>query len=383
MKIIISDHKYPEKRNIITDGDNTYLNFRYKNLWLYINALKRKIFKKNKSFIFQTIPTLIPEDIAVIHLFNEVARTNRKWVSTFETEIPRVLPVKGMAKLANPELHSQLKLAAAAQCIGVIAISEATRNIQLKLLHSFPAEKQVISAKLHVLHPPQSLLHEEVRHHCEPKVTFTFIGSDFYRKGGAEVVLAFSELADEGVIDVNTVQVNVIGDLTRRHNIAHGRFQDDEPFYTRIETLLGELPVFKQVNSLPNTQFLQLLKETQVGLLPTWQDTYGFSVLEMQASGCPVITTNVRALPEINPEQAGWLIACPLNDRFELTVSSEQEKNQLRKLIVTKLKEQVTAILQDRSMLHARSAGSLARIRLEHDPAAFRARLNEIYQSAI
>lgn len=137
----------------------------------------------------------------------------------------------------------------------MIAISEATRNIQLKLLHSFPAEKQVISAKLHVLHPPQSLLHEEVRHHCEPKVTFTFIGSDFYRKGGAEVVLAFSELADEGVIDVNTVQVNVIGDLTRRHNIAHGRFQDDEPFYTRIETLLGELPVFKQVNSLPNTQF--------------------------------------------------------------------------------------------------------------------------------
>ncbi|WP_339327427.1 glycosyltransferase [Erwinia amylovora] len=143
------------------------------------------------------------------------------------------------------------------------------------------------------------------------------------------------------------------------------------------------MPVFKQVNSLPDTQFLQLLKATQVGLLPTWQDTYGFSVLEMQASGCPVITTNVRALPEINPEQVGWLIACPLNDRFELTVSSEQEKNRLRKLIVTKLKEQVTAILQDRSMLHARSAVSLARIRLEHDPAAFRARLNEIYPSAI
>ncbi|WP_240152516.1 hypothetical protein [Erwinia amylovora] len=149
---------------------------------------------------------------------------------TFETEIPRVLPVKGMAKLANSKLHSQLKLAAAAQCIGLIAISEATRKRQLKLLHSFPTVKQVISAKLHVLHPPQSLLHEEVRHHCEPKVTFTFVGSDFYRKGGAEVVLAFSELADEGVIDVNTVQVNVIGDLTRRHNIAHGRFQDDEPF---------------------------------------------------------------------------------------------------------------------------------------------------------
>lgn len=82
-----------------------------------------------------------------------------------------MLTVKGIAKLSNPELHSQLKLAAAPQCIGLIAISEATRNRQLKLLYSFPAEKQIISAKLHVLHPPQSLLHEEVRHHSALKVT--------------------------------------------------------------------------------------------------------------------------------------------------------------------------------------------------------------------
>ncbi|CCG86704.1 hypothetical protein EPIR_1339 [Erwinia piriflorinigrans CFBP 5888] len=381
MKIITSDQKYPEKRNIITDSNNTYVNFRYKNIWLYINALRKKILKKNKSFIFQTIPSLIPKDASIIHLFNEVARTNKKWVSTFETEIPRVLPAKGISKLSNPELHSQLQLAAAPQCIALIAISAATRNIELKLLHSFPAVKQAISAKLHVLHPPQPLLHEEARDHSEAKITFTFIGSDFYRKGGAEVVLAFSQLVEEGLINADTVQVNVIGELARRHNIAHGPFQDDELFYRRIEKLLAENPVFKHHNSLPNAQFLALLKETQVGLLPTWQDTYGFSVLEMQACGCPVITTNVRALPEINPEQAGWIIKCPLNDTYELNVSSEQEKSDLRQLIISQLKQHITAILHDRDLLNSRSAGSLARIRQEHDPAAFRRQLNTIYQS--
>jgi glycosyltransferase involved in cell wall biosynthesis len=46
---------------------------------------------------------------------------------------------------------------------------------------------------------------------------------------------------------------------------------------------------------LPNHEVLELMKKSHVGLLPTYADTYGYSVLEFQAAGCPVITTNVRA----------------------------------------------------------------------------------------
>lgn len=49
------------------------------------------------------------------------------------------------------------------------------------------------------------------------------------------------------------------------------------------------------------------MKQCHIGLLPTFGDTFGFSVLEMQACGCPVITSNNYALPEINNKEIGWI----------------------------------------------------------------------------
>ncbi|MFC0141517.1 glycosyltransferase [Erwinia mallotivora] len=382
MKIAISGTGYPEQRNIIVDPQNDYVNCKKKNIYSYINVIRSKLLRKNKTFVFQCLPGTLPAGTQVIHLFNEVARTSHPWVATFETEIPRVLPVAGMAKTENPELHHLLGLAADKSCIRLIAISESTLQIQNKLLQAFPAWQKVISEKLCVLHPPQPILAGNARQVHSGKVNFTFVGNEFYRKGGAEVVLAFSALADEGLINSDDVQVNLIGDLSRQHNIAHRGWQDKADFHRHIENQLAKFPFFRHHSSLPNAQVMTLLAESDVGLLPTWQDTYGFSVLEMQASGCPVITTNLRALPEINPDAAGWLINCPLNDMYEFDVNSASAKEELRKSIVGQLKAYILSALHNRDDISAKSARSLERIKDEHDPTRFKQQLNNIYSSA-
>lgn len=379
MKIVINGSGYPEKRNIIVFPEYIYIDCKKKNLFSYVNVLRQKVLRKNKLFIFRPLPGAMPEQTGIIHLFNEVAETDTRWVSTFETEIPRVLPVDGIEKTENPELHKLLRLVASPECLRLIAISEATYNIQMKLLDSFPAFSEVIGKKLCILHPPQALLGEDGRETCGGRVSFTFIGNEFYRKGGAEVVLAFSELEEEGVISNEAVSVNMVGDLSRKHNIAHEPFQDSAHFHSQIERLLREKAFFTHSTSMPNDKIIGLLKETDVGILPTWQDTYGFSVLEMQACGCPVITTNVRALPEINPPSAGWLIECPLNDMYELAVDSEETKERVRRLVVDQLKSYVARIIRHPEDVRSRSARAIDRIREEHDPETFRDRLNEIY----
>lgn len=193
-------------------------------------------------------------------------------------------------------------------------------------------------------------------------------------------MLAFSQLLSENLISVNDVRVNIVGDTDKTHNVAHQAFQDDAVFRGGVENTLRECPLFRHHTSLTNEAVLALIKTSDVGLLPTWQETYGFSVLEMQACGCPVITTNVRALPEINPENAGWLIRCPLNLMSELTVGSLSDKNALRSAIVSQLKAHVLHIISDRKTITARSIQSVARIRLEHDPVVFRDRLSKIYR---
>ncbi len=49
------------------------------------------------------------------------------------------------------------------------------------------------------------------------------------------------------------------------------------------------------------------MRTADIGMLPSYADTYGFSVLEAQA-GNAVITTDIRALPEVNNPAVGWLI---------------------------------------------------------------------------
>lgn len=382
MKIIVNGKGYPEKRNIIVSASHQYLNLKYKNIWFYRNVIRQKIAKVNKLFIFTPLPFTVPDDAQVIHLFNEVARTKQRWITTFETEIPRVLPVAGTPKLRNPELLRQLKLVAAPQCRAIIAISEATKKIQIKLLQAFPQQAAAILPKLHTLHPPQAIMHDRARPVHQRKLIFSFVGNEFYRKGGAEVVLAFSELLAAGEISPDEVQVNLIGNLNHRYNIAHGAHQDDAQFYQHIENLLSQQTIFQHDTFLHNDRLMSLFIKSDVGLLPTWQDTYGFSVLEMQACGCPVITTNVRALPEINPPLAGWLIDCPLNDMFEIAITSAREKQAIREAMVAQLKRFITQIIAQREAISTRSARALQRIKEQHDPARFRASLDAFYQGA-
>ncbi|WP_182058588.1 glycosyltransferase family 4 protein [Pantoea sp. ME81] len=380
MKIIVGSTGYPEKRNILTDGLHDYLDYRLRNVWTWANAVRQRLLRRNKLFIFRPFPFFSSDDADIIHLFNEVATGAGSWVATFETELPRVLPIRGIDKFTNPELSRELRHVSSPGCRGIIAISEATRQIQLQLLEHFPAERAAILPKLHVLHPPQPVLQERIAKTVGGRLTFTFVGNEFYRKGGAEVVLAFSQLLREGALSANDVRVNIVGDTSRTHNVAHGNFQDDATFRGSIEKALRETPVFQPFTSLANNAVLQLIRSTDIGLLPTWQDTYGFSVLEMQACACPVITTNIRALPEINPDEAGWMIRCPLNGSFELSVKSEEEKQRLRISMVEQLKRIIMDIMKNRAQLESKSAGSLRRIRAEHDPRLFQQRLNAVYR---
>ncbi|WP_125140102.1 glycosyltransferase family 4 protein [Clostridium transplantifaecale] len=65
-------------------------------------------------------------------------------------------------------------------------------------------------------------------------------------------------------------------------------------------------------------------------LLPTFADTYGYSLLEMQACGLPVVSTNVRAMPEINDNECGWIAKLPVNEYGEALYSTEQSRNKMK-----------------------------------------------------
>ena len=134
--------------------------------------------------------------------------------------------------------------------------------------------------------------------------------------------------------------------------------------------------------SLPNDQVLTIMKDSHVGLLPTWHDTYGYSVLEFQASGCPVISTDIRALPEINNDTCGWVI--PIGERFDARISpikSKEQREAFSKDLSRGLLKLFEEILRSpRKMLQEKASQSLTRIRAEHDPVKHKLALTKILE---
>lgn len=50
---------------------------------------------------------------------------------------------------------------------------------------------------------------------------------------------------------------------------------------------------------LPNNEVLKLLKAGHVGILPSFGETYGYSLLEAMASGCAVVSTFLSPFNEL------------------------------------------------------------------------------------
>ncbi|QXG52938.1 glycosyltransferase family 4 protein [Pantoea jilinensis] len=381
MKVGITNNQYPEQRNILVNPENQYINLKKSNLFYFINPLRTRLLKKNKTFIFQPVPFSGAARADILHLFNEVAITRQKWVASFETELPRVLPVAGVAKQDNPELQRLIPYLLKDNCLGLIAISDATLNIQMKLFKADVARQ--IQRKTVVLHPPQTLFVQHKAPRQSGTLRLIFAGNEFYRKGGAEVVLAISELIEEKRLDASQLDVQLIGDLAKRRNVAHRQFQDDEAFYRDIENRIKRHRCFTHHTQMENSALMQLFRQSDAGLLPTWQETYGFSVLEMQANGCPVITSNVRALPEINPDSAGWVLASPLNADREYSITSTEQKTQLRQSLVEGLKSTLLAIIERPEMLQEKGEAAILRIKEQHDTGRYIARLNDIYRRGV
>jgi len=253
--------------------------------------------------------------VDVLHFSNGISYGRTPWVSSFETILPRFshLVTRRQGK-EKPELrlddHTRRGLEALAgkACLRILAWSQASARMERDLLADFPSEyTQAILDKMQVLHPPQEPLvgAVEPRDYRSVPVQFMLVGAAFFRKGGREILQAFEKLVRQEGLPLRLI---IVSSLRLEPYAAHETEADVEWARQKLSENADWIEYYPQ---LPNAEVLELLKRADVGLLPSYADTYGLSVLEAQACGKPVITTDIRALPEINPETAGWLIKVP------------------------------------------------------------------------
>lgn len=353
MNIGLSRYDYPEKRCITGCKENKYYNLKLLNADLYL----RKIFN-NKLTDCKFTPIAFDNFIDAYVFFNDVAKTKKPWISIFESILPRF---HGLLNFNDPgwiprvseknkHVVNRLELLSKDNCKAMVAISKSAFELQSMLLDFYPEFKDVLMNKTIILPPPQEIPKNltSIKGHDinDSKVRFIFVGRDFYRKGGAEIVIAFNKLVTESAIDPTKIELILIGDITKRGNYIFDYINEEEiEFYNEIESLILNSSYITLLSNISNEQVLYHISQADIGLLPTWADTYGYSVLEMQSFNIPVITTNVRALGEINYSQ--YIIESSyLNSQGEIMLGSTHDRDAARKEIVEGLCSHVLIAIQ-------------------------------------
>jgi len=336
----------------------------------------------DRRFILSNDPL---QKVDVIHLFNGVSLGNSPWLTTFETVLPRVEILlqchHGSAcgyHRSNPRwLQLLVSAMSRDECLRLFALSDCAVRMQQRFLECIPGGLS-IGRKLERLYPPQEPLCDRLsdKPDClKDPLILTFVGREFFRKGGLEMLRALIDARrwskEYRLNIVSSLQAN---DYATRRDISYAR--------TARQLIAQHSDWITLHEELPHTKVIELMRRSHVGLLPTWADTFGYSVLEFQAAGCPVLTTDQRALPEINSEQVGWIIRVPKNELGEAIYSTPEERRVLSDCIERGVHEWITNVLRDKRMIAVKATGALCRIRAIHSPRCHADRLRGVYSEA-
>ncbi len=384
------DH-YAYIRNIV--GKIPGIEYRKaKDLFAYVNAGAHTLNRVSNREIISTFDLnnqfydFNLNKVDLMHLFNGISYGRIPWVTTFETILPRFRIVVQKTHGSSPGFASEWKLRkafdvlASNTCKQIIAISACARNMQCELLAEFSSYREDIERKLVVIHPPQEVLVSQFTDKqvdLNGRIKFMFVGNAFFRKGGREVVETIKNLRDQYHYDIELIIVSAL----HADSYAIEVHPDD---VQRMATFFQEnRDWIKYIPHLPNSEILDLMKQAHIGLLPTYADSYGYAVLEFQAAGCPVISTNVRALPEINDNEKGWIIELPKNRLGEAIYSTESDRSVISDAIRTGLEKVMHEIFSDRSIIPIKSEQAILSIKSRHSKEIFSSQMKTIYLNAI
>jgi glycosyltransferase involved in cell wall biosynthesis len=375
-----------------------YVDIRFYNQYLWRNfhlviARKFKLSKLSEEDmllrLFLKYKLIFPSffNFEVLHFFNTVNFSKRvPWVLSIETCLPYTREIIDTLESERPDLSvirhdPQVKKVlyhlSLDNCRGMLAFSECTRQIQQAVIDCFPEYKERLEKKLITLQPPQKLIvqtleEKGVSYDETQPLRFIFVGRDFFRKGGKQVLDAFEQYKQQ-----YRFELILISDLSPgKDKFA---FFTEEDRVNCLNYINANKDWIIHYPALPNHEVLNLIKESHVALLPTWMDTYGYSVLECQASGCPVITTDLRAMTEINNDEVGWVIPVPVN-RLKYPIYRHPDAfNFFERRLTEGLLTALKSVFEDRNAIRNKAVKCLERIKSHHDPAAYAEVLQAVY----
>jgi glycosyltransferase involved in cell wall biosynthesis len=207
------------------------------------------------------------------------------------------------------------------------------------------------------------------------QVNILFSG-DFFRKGGANVIDAF-EFAQ------------------KKHSNINLRICCDESIDFNTNNTAMRNEYLSKIHSNPNIVFgrvkrekmiYDILPRTNIYLLPSYQEAFGFAILEAMAFGIPVISINHMAIPEIiEDRESGFLIDVSrydLDSMFKGYVVNEIPED-FKQYITRHLTDYLIQLIESPSLRKKMGCASVEIARSKFSFSKRNKMMKQIYEEAI
>jgi glycosyltransferase involved in cell wall biosynthesis len=291
------------------------------------NLLPRQIMRRLpglKQFSGAATCFLPSAKIDAYHTFNEVVFNRKPWFVSFESVLPRMWK----APKAQRQLLAYL---ARDECRAILAMSDnallhlKSRNQPCSVLDNVLSKTKVLYPAIED-HRSSYRLHQD-RPADRDVFKMLFVGNEFFRKGGQFVVAAFERLRQHYPVELTVVS------SMKEANYVMPTTPGDADLWRHKMNKLG-VTLLKDISSIA---VRDLLANSDLLLLPTMDDSFGYSVIEAMATGVVPVVSGIRALPEIVTDKVdGLVLSVPTTKEGRLDVK-RQPSNEIEDALVGKL----------------------------------------------
>jgi len=320
-------------------------------------------------------PRRAPYDL--IHGLNAIPITTKPFITTFESILPRALGPGG--PVVALRLRDRLTRP---NCRMLVAMSDYARKKFMQANRGWGSLDMALD-KVRVVYPHFAERNPTIRRYEGGPLRLVFVGNDFARKGGIVALRAVAKAVSQG-LDVTLDVVSAMryaGDLYTDH--------PDRARYSQDLKRLAE-PMVTMHGRLPNAKVLALMASAHIQLLPTLDDTFGYSVVEGFSVAAPAIVSNVCAMPELVPPEAGAVVNIPVDGWGNWQgLTSRGDHDYWERLdaaydtLADQVVRQLMMLTDEPRRVTAWSEGALERFRRVHESRAASARLDDLYDAAL
>ncbi len=329
----------------------------------------------------------------LVHSFGLVPVTRKPWVATFGQFLPR--PVTRLDHPLQRFADGRLDLD---NCRALIAQSEYARRVCLDR-HAGCDHHDALATKMTVVHASTRPVTEPVeRPGRQGGINLVFVGLDLARKGGI-VALRVASLAHHRGLPITL-------DIISGGVVSGGWVDHPDASRMDADLALRALPNVTDHGRLPADETQRVIARSDLQVMCTLDDNFGYSVTEGFAHGVPTIGTTVGALPEIIEDGvSGLLVPLPTNalgqwtgrERYGAVTDDEESASQHRRNtdeywelldrtwddLAAAVLDRLEVLLDDRDQLDRLRAGAKDAADGRFSPELAARRLDDIYDEAL